>query len=63
MGRYLLLYGHNKTKGGGIMENEWLSICCTAEPMYELNDMNEEWDIIGICSQCREHTKFEIEEE
>ena len=44
-------------------KNEWLSVCCTAYPMYELNDMNEEWDIIGICSQCREHTTFEEEEE
>lgn len=42
---------------------ELLSICCTAEPMYELNDTDAtEWDIIGICSQCRENTSFIKEE-
>ena len=38
--------------------SEWLSICCTAESLYNL-EILEEMDTIGICSNCREHTSFE----
>ena len=46
--------------------NELLSVCCTAEPMYELHDVDYDeggWDLIGICSKCRENTTFEPVEE
>ena len=38
--------------------SEWLSICCTAESLYNL-DILENMDTIGICSYCKEHTSFE----
>ena len=42
--------------------NDWLSICCTAEPLYEVYEENEA-DPIGLCGKCREHTTFEQEKE
>ena len=38
----------------------WMSICCSAEPMYELHDLDEGMDMIGICSKCKDHTSFEL---
>ena len=42
--------------------NDWLSICCTATPLYEVHE-EDGVDPIGLCGQCREHTTFEQEEE
>ena len=36
---------------------EWLSVCCTASPMFELHHYDLE-ETTGVCSQCREHTTF-----
>ena len=41
--------------------NDWLSICCTAIPLYDIHE-EEGIEPIGICGQCREHTTFEKEE-
>tara|TARA_R110000765_G_scaffold333233_1_gene423813 strand:+ start:230 stop:412 length:183 start_codon:yes stop_codon:yes gene_type:complete len=38
---------------------EWYSICCTAPPLYDLHDLKDGIDPIGICMNCREHTGFE----
>ncbi len=43
------------------MDKEYYSICCSALPMYTLD--NSILEPIGICSHCREHTTFETEEE
>mgnify|MGYP007063825298 CR=1 FL=1 len=43
-------------------EEEWLSQCCSAPPLYSI-DVEEDLDPIGICMYCREHTGFEMEEE
>ncbi len=40
----------------------YISICCTAYPLYDLHE-DEHEPIIGICSHCREHTAFELEKE
>ena len=49
-----------------MLDKTLLSICCSAEPMYEIHDVDHwdgGWDLIGICSKCRENTSFEPEEE
>ena len=40
----------------------WVSICCTAPPLFELHH-EECIETIGICAQCKEHTAFEECEE
>ena len=40
-------------------EEEWWSICCTAPPLYDIQEEEEGIDPIGLCMQCREHTGFE----
>ena len=41
---------------------DWLSICWTATPLYEVHE-EDGVDPIGLCGQCREHTTFEQEKE
>ena len=43
-------------------DDEWLSNCCTAHPLFDLHH-EEMMDTIGICSQCKEHATFECEPE
>ena len=52
----------NRQKWRLIVANDpvWMSICCSAEPMYELHDLDESMDMIGICSKCKDHTSFEL---
>ena len=38
-------------------EQEWLSICCTAHPLFDLHHLDDE-EVTGICGQCRDHTTF-----
>ena len=46
-----------------MIEDDWLSVCCTAPPLFDLHH-DEGLDTIGICSQCRDHTTFiDYEEE
>ena len=37
------------------------SDCCTAPPLYDLPDLDNEEipDVVGICMSCREHTSFQ----
>ena len=42
-----------------VYEEEWWSICCTAPPLYDIQEEEEGIDPIGLCMQCREHTGFE----
>lgn len=41
---------------------EKYSICCSAPPMYELHDTGE-YEVFGICSDCKDHSEFEDWEE
>ena len=42
--------------------SEWLSVCCTAPPHPYLEmSGNADIGVIGICSDCKEHTGFEKE--
>ena len=41
-----------------IMEIEWWSICCSAPPLYGVEEL-EDMDTIGICMDCKEHVSFE----
>ena len=42
----------------------WLSQCCYAHPLFDLHYENEDdEDVIGICSHCRDNTTFINEEE
>ncbi len=38
-------------------DNEWLSVCCYASPLYDIQDDQDE--PIGLCSHCRDNTSFE----
>ena len=38
-----------------------ISECCGAYPLYDLYD-NGEYELLGICSDCKEHCEFESEE-
>ena len=40
------------------MEIEWWSICCSAPPLYGVEEL-EDMDTIGICMDCKEHVSFE----
>ena len=40
------------------MEEEWWSICCSAPPLYGVEEL-EDMDTIGICMDCKEHVSFE----
>ena len=42
-------------------EKEWLSNCCDAPPLYEVNSYSD--DFIGICMKCREGAVFKAEKE
>ena len=39
------------------MEIEWWSICCSAPPLYGVEEL-EDMDTIGICMDCKEHVSF-----
>lgn len=38
-------------------ETEWYSICCTAPPLYDIDESIDE--PIGLCMHCRDNTTFE----
>mgnify|MGYP003131731779 CR=1 FL=1 len=40
-----------------IKEEEWWSICCTAPPLYDIDEDVDE--PIGLCMHCRDNTVFE----
>ena len=41
-----------------IEEVEWYGVCCTAPPLYTLDESGEE--PIGLCMHCRDNTTFEL---
>jgi hypothetical protein len=46
-----------------IDKSEWLSVCCGAHCLGEISKFRDEKDAIGICSDCRDHTSFEKDED
>ena len=45
------------------MEEEWYSVCCTAPPLYGVEELDDIMDTIGICMKCKEHVSFELTQE
>jgi hypothetical protein len=58
----------NDSRGGEIMyrggfEEEWWSVCCSAPPLYGVEELDDIMDTIGVCMNCKEHVSFELTEE
>ena len=49
--------------GNEYVEEEWWSVCCSAPPLYEVEELEDIMDTIGICMNCKEHVSFELVKE
>ena len=47
----------------GGFEEEWGSVCCSAPPLYGVEELDDIMDTIGVCMNCKEHVSFELTEE
>ena len=52
------MYTMGYDRGGKVMEVEWWSVCCSAPPLYGLEELDDIMDTIGICMDCKEHVSF-----
>ena len=57
------MYTMGHDRGGKVMEQEWWSVCCSAPPLYGVEELDDIMDTIGICMDCKEHVSFELTEE